>query len=243
MQNTCMKKLLLIAFPLMVLASSCGTGKNIFGDTNKGGLTQTDVASGLKEALTIGAQSSSNRLSITDGFFGNAIHKIWMPTEAQKVETALRAVGMGATVDKAVLAMNRAAEDAAKTAGNIFTDAIRQMTIQDAVRILRSGDTAATAYFRQATTQTLYNTFRPIVNNALAKTNATAYWNDVFSLYNKISSKPVTTDLSGYVTQRTIDALFYEIKNEEIKIRTDPAARVTEILRKVFGNSLAQQQR
>jgi hypothetical protein len=236
-----MKKLLLLAFPIMVLASSCSTGKSILDSINTSGLSQAEIASGLKEALTIGAQSSSNRLSMVDGFFGNSLHKIWMPEEAQKVERALRAVGLGATVDKAVLAMNRAAEDAAKTAGTIFVDAVRQMTIQDAVRILRSGDTAATAYFRQATTQALFNAFRPIVNNALAKTNATAYWNEVFTVYNKISSKPVTTDLSAYVTNRAIDALFYEIKNEEIKIRTDPAARVTEILRKVFGSSLAQQ--
>jgi hypothetical protein len=236
-----MKKLLLFAFPFMILASSCGTGKSILDSINTSGLSQSDIASGLKEALTIGAQTSSNRLSVVDGFFGNNIHKIWMPEEAQKVERALRAVGMGSTVDKAILAMNRAAEDAAKTSSGIFVDAIRQMTIQDAVGILRGGDTAATAYFRKATTQALYNAFRPIVNNALAKTNATAYWNEVFTLYNKISSKPVTTDLSAYVTNRTIDALFYEIKNEEAKIRTDPAARVTEILRRVFGSSLAQQ--
>jgi hypothetical protein len=236
-----MKKLLLIAFPFMILASSCSTGKSILDSMNTGGLSQSEIASGLKEALTIGAQASSSRLSMVDGFFGNSLHKIWMPEEAQKVERALRAVGMGATVDKAILAMNRAAEDAAKTAGNIFVDAIRQMTIQDAVGILRGGDTAATRYFRQATTQALYNAFRPIVNNALAKTNATAYWNEVFTLYNKISSKPVTTDLGAYVTNRAIDALFYEIKNEEAKIRTDPAARVTEILRKVFGSTLAQQ--
>lgn len=236
-----MKKLLLFAIPLMIMASSCGTAKNVLDGLNTSGLSQTEIASGLKEALTIGAQASSNRLSAVDGFFGNTLHKIWMPEEAQKVEKALRAIGFGSTVDKAVLAMNRAAEDAAKTAGNIFVDAIRQMTIQDAVRILRGGDTAATAYFRNVTTQTLFNTFKPIVNNALAKTNATAYWNEVFSVYNKIASKPVTTDLAAYVTQRSIDALFYEIKNEEIKIRTDPAARVTEILKRVFGSSLAQQ--
>ncbi len=235
-----MKKLLLIAFPFMLLASSCTTTRSILGDLSSAGLTQSDVAAGLKEALTIGAQSSSNRLSLTDGFFGNNIHKIWMPEEAQKVEKALRAVGLGASVDKAVLAMNRAAEDAARTAGGIFVDAIRQMTISDAVRILKGGDTSATSYFRQATTQALVNAFKPIVNNALAKTNATNYWNEVFSLYNKISTRPVTTDLSAYVTNRAIDALFYEIKNEEIKIRTEPAARVTEILKRVFGSSLAQ---
>lgn len=233
-----MKKLLLLAFPFMLLASSCGT-TGIFKDT--GGLTQSEIASGLKEALIIGSQNSSNRLSVADGFFNSQIHKIWMPAEAQKVEKALRAVGLGATVDKAILAMNRAAEDAAKTAGSIFVDAIRQMTIQDAVRILRGGDTAATAYFRDKTTATLFNTFKPVINNALAKTQATQYWEEVFSLYNKIATRPVTTDLSAYVTQRAIDALFHELKNEEIRIRTEPAARVTEILRKVFGSSIAQQ--
>lgn len=233
-----MKKLLLLAFPFMLLASSCGT-TGIFKDT--GGLTQSEIASGLKEALIIGSQNSSNRLSVVDGFFNSQIHKIWMPAEAQKVEKALRAVGLGATVDKAILAMNRAAEDAAKTAGSIFVDAIRQMTIQDAVRILRGGDTAATAYFRDKTTATLFNTFKPVINNALAKTQATQYWEEVFSLYNKIATRPVTTDLSAYVTQRAIDALFHELKNEEIRIRTEPAARVTEILRKVFGSSIAQQ--
>lgn len=234
-----MKKLLLLAFPFMLLASSCGTTTGIFKDT--GGLTQSEIASGLKEALIIGSQNSSNRLSVVDGFFNSQLHKIWMPAEAQKVEKALRAVGLGATVDKAILAMNRAAEDAAKTAGSIFVDAIRQMTIQDAVRILRGGDTAATAYFRDKTTATLFNTFKPVINNALAKTQATQYWEEVFSLYNKISTRPVTTDLSAYVTQRAIDALFHELKNEEIRIRTEPAARVTEILRKVFGSTAAQQ--
>ncbi len=233
-----MKKLLLIAFPFMLLASSCSTMNSVL---NNSGLTQSEIASGLKEALIIGSQSSSSKLSVVDGFFNNSLHKIWMPAEAQKVESALRAVGLGATVDKAILAMNRAAEEAAKSAGAIFVDAIRQMTIQDAVRILRSGDTAATAFFRQVTTQRLFSTFQPVINNALAKTQATQYWSEVFNLYNKISNKPVTTDLSAYVTNRAIDALFHELKNEEIKIRTEPAARVTEILRKVFGSSLAQQ--
>jgi hypothetical protein len=235
-----MKNLLLFAFPFMLLASSCGTTGNILGSA---GLSQSEVASGLKEALIIGSQNSSNRLSVADGFFNNSLHKIWMPAEAQKVENALRAVGLGSHVDKAILAMNRAAEDAAKSAGSIFVDAIRQMTIQDALNILRGSDTAATAFFRNTTTQRLFTTFQPVINNALAKTQATQYWSEVFSLYNKISTRPVTTDLSSYVTQKAIEALFHEIKNEEIKIRTDPAARVTEILRKVFGSSLAQQNR
>lgn len=235
-----MKKFLLIAFPFMLLIAGCGTTGNIL---NTGGLSQSEIASGLKEALIVGSQNSSNRLSAVDGFFNNSLHKIWMPQEAQKVESALRTVGLGAHVDKAILAMNRAAEDAAKSAAPIFIDAVRQMTIQDAVNILRGSDTAASGYFRQATTQRLMSTFQPVINNALSKTKATQYWSEVFSLYNKVSTKPVTTDLGIYVTQKTIDALFHELKNEEISIRTDPAARVTEILKKVFGSSLAQQNR
>jgi hypothetical protein len=236
-----MKKLLLLSLPIMLLATSCETAKGILGDLGNSGLTQQEIASGLKEALSIGATNSTGRLSLVDGFFGNAIHKIWMPAEAQQAEKALRAVGFGSTVDKAILAMNRAAEDAAKTAGSIFIDAVRQMTIQDAVGILRGGDTSATAYFRQKTTLALMNTFKPIIDRALANTNATKYWSEVFTIYNKISTKPVNTDLSAYVSQRAMDAIFYEIKNEEIKIRTDPVARVTDLLKKVFGSSLAQQ--
>lgn len=233
-----MKRLLLFAFPFMLMASSCST---VNGLLNTSGLTESDVAAGLKEALVVGSQNSSGRLSVVDGFFNNSLHKIWMPAEAQKVESALRAVGLGATVDKAILAMNRAAEEAAKTAGSIFIDAVRKMSINDAVRILRGGDTAATAYFRQVTAQRLFSAFQPVINNALAKTQATQYWNEVFSLYNKIATRPVTTDLSAYVTNKAIDALFHEIRNEEIRIRTEPAARVSEILRRVFGSTLAQQ--
>jgi hypothetical protein len=234
-----MKKFLLAA-SIMFTFTACDTARQIL---SQDGLTSQEVASGLKEALSIGAQNSSSRLSMQNGFFGNAILKIWMPPEAQKVESILRGVGFGATVDKAVLAMNRAAEEAAKSAGSIFVDAVRQMTIQDAIGILRGGDTTATNYLRRTTYQTLFNAFKPAINNALAKTEATKYWNEVFTVYNQFSKTPVTTDLSSYVTQRAIDGIFYEIRNEEIKIRQDPAARVTEILKKVFGSNLAQQRR
>ncbi len=231
-----MKKLLLAA-TILFSFTACDTARSILNSDN---LTSQDVAMGLKEALSIGAQNSSSRLSLENGFFGNAILKIWMPPEAQRVESILRGVGFGATVDKAVLAMNRAAEEAAKTAGTIFVDAVRQMTIQDAIGILRGSDTAATNYLRRTTSQTLFNAFKPAINSALAKTDATKYWNEVFTLYNQFSKTPVTTDLSSYVTQKAIDGIFYEIRNEEIKIRQDPAARVTDILRRVFGSNLAQ---
>jgi hypothetical protein len=229
---------LLLFFPL----SSCDTARQILEGvgTNTGGLTTAEIASGLKEALSVGTNNGTSRLSSLDGFFANAAIKILMPPEAQKVESTLRSVGLGNVVDKAVLAMNRAAEDAAKTAGTIFLNSIRQMTITDAVNILRGGNTAATSYFKQKTTDALLNAFRPSIENALTRVNATKYWNDVFTVYNQFSTNKVNTDLTAYVTQRAVDGIFYEIGQEEMRIRQNPAARVTDLLKRVFGSSLAQ---
>jgi hypothetical protein len=138
-------------------------------------------------------------------------------------------------VDKAVLSMNRSAEDASKYVGNIFINAIKQMTIQDAFGILRGGDRAATDYLKRTTTAQLTAAFRPIVSKSLQFTDATKYWKDVFSTYNRFSNTPVNTDLTSYVTQKTLDGLFYHISLEEQAIRKDPAARVTDILKKVFA--------
>jgi hypothetical protein len=149
-------------------------------------------------------------------------------------------VGMGNVVDKAVLSMNRAAEDASKYVGAIFLNAIQKMTIQDAFGILRGGDRAATDYLKRTTSDQLTAACTPIVSKSLDYTDATKYWKDVFSVYNRFSSTPVNTNLTAYVTQKALDGLFYHIGLEEQKIRKDPAAQVTEILKKVFGkqNSL-----
>jgi hypothetical protein len=158
-----------------------------------------------------------------------------MPPEAQKVENTLRNVGLGGLVDKAVLSMNRAAEDASKSVGNIFINAIKQMSIQDAFSILRGGNTAATDYLRAKTTDQLTVAFKPIISKSLNNTNATKYWSDVFTAYNRFSRTPVNTDLTAYVTQKALDGLFYKIGVEEQQIRQDPAARVKDILKKVFS--------
>ncbi len=134
-----------------------------------------------------------------------------MPPEAQKVEKTLRSIGLGSVVDKAVLSMNRSAEDASKYVGNIFVNAIKQMTIQDAFAILRGGDRAATDYLKRTTTAQLTTTFTPVVAKSLQYTDATKYWKDVFTAYNRVSSTPVNTDLTGYVTQKALDGLFYHI--------------------------------
>ena len=232
-----MKKIYLFLFVVLFSFSSCDTAKSILDSVNtNGSLSNADVVSGLKEALQVGTDTATSYLSITDGFFKNAMIKILMPPEAQSVEKTLRSVGLGSAVDKAVLSMNRAAEDASKFVGNIFINAIKQMTIQDAFGILRGGNTAATNYLKVKTTTQLTTAFTPIVSKSLDKVDATKYWKDLFTVYNKFSSKPVNTDLTAYVTQKALDGLFYQIGLEEQNIRENPAARVTAILKKVFGN-------
>ncbi|MFI5187306.1 MAG: DUF4197 domain-containing protein [Chitinophagales bacterium] len=201
-----------------------------------GNLTNDEVINGLKEALQVGTQRGTDKLSAIDGFFKDAAIKILMPPEAQKVEKTLRSVGMGKQVDKAILSMNRAAEDAAKSATTIFVDAIKQMSIQDAFGILKGGDFAATNYLKEKTTASLTEAFRPVIEKSLKKVDATKYWNTVFTTYNNFSSEKVNTDLSAYVTDKALSGIFYQVGQEEQKIRKDPVARTTDILKKVFAN-------
>ncbi|MCC6290019.1 MAG: DUF4197 domain-containing protein [Chitinophagaceae bacterium] len=234
-----MKKMLKFLLPLytFLFFTSCETAQQVLGsmNTGNGSLSTAEIASGLKEALSIGTQNSTTRLSAVDGFFSNAAIKILLPEEAQKVESTLRNIGLGNLVDKAILSMNRAAEDASKEATPIFVNAIKEMTITDALGILKGGDYAATDYFKGKTTTPLTAAFKPVIEKALAKTNATKYWSDVFTAYNKFTAKPINPDLSGYVTEKSLSGIFYEVSLEEQKIRKDPAARVTELLKKVFG--------
>lgn len=234
-----MKKLL-FACMLFPFLSGCDVAQQVLDQSTSGTLSTSEIIAGLKEALTVGTRNSTSQLSATDGFFKDAVIKILMPPEAQKVESTLRSVGFGSVVDKAVLAMNRGAEEAAKSATPIFVNAIKKMTITDALGILKGGETTATNYFKSKTTEQLTNAFRPVINNALLKTDATKYWSDVFSIYNRFSQNKINTDLGAYVTGKAIDGIFYEVALEEQKIRKDPAARVTDILKKVFGSREAQ---
>ena len=186
----------------------------------------------------MGANNSSQKLAAVDGFFANAAIKVLMPEEAKKVESTLRSAGMGSMVDKAILSMNRAAEEASKSAAPIFLDAIKGMSFQDALSILKGADTAATGYLRGKTSAALTTAFKPVIDAALEKTNATKYWKDVFETYNKLPTtfKKVNTDLSAYVTDKALGGLFFQVALEEQKIRKDPAARVTDVLKKVFAN-------
>lgn len=202
---------------------------------NDSKLSNEDIISGLKEALRVGTDSSAAKLSKLNGFFGDAAIKILMPEEAKKVESTLRSLGMGSLVDKAILSMNRAAEDAASGVGDIFWTAIKGMSIKDGLQILRGGDFAATEYLKSVTTAQLTEKFRPVIETALKKADATKYWKDIFSNYNRFSTKQVNTDLTAYVTEKALSGLFYNIGLQEQKIRKDPAAQVTDILKKVFA--------
>jgi hypothetical protein len=201
----------------------------------KGGLSTAEIVQGLKEALSVGASNSSKKLNALDGYFGNAAIKLLMPPEAQKVEKTLRSLGLGSQVDKAILSMNRAAEDAAASAAPIFLDAIKSMSIQDAAGILKGGDNAATRYLQDKTTVALTGAFRPVIEQSLKKVDATKYWNDVFTAYNKVSREKVNPDLPAYVTEKALAGMFFQVAEEEKKIRKDPVARTSEILKKVFA--------
>ena len=243
-----MKKALLIAALICGTFTSCETANQVLQGVGQvygagvgtGGLSNADIVAGLKEALAVGTSRGTNQLSSVDGFFKNAAVKILMPEEAKKVESTLRNLGMNSLVDKAILSMNRAAEDAAKGAGSIFIGAVKQMTITDAVNILKGGDFAATNYFKGRTTAALTASFKPIIDKALQNVNATKYWGEVTSVYNQFSSTKVNTDLSAYVTQKAMEGIFYQVGLEEQKIRKDPVARTTEILKRVFGSQAAQ---
>lgn len=234
-----MKKLLLLLLIGLFSFSGCETAKSIMdsvGTSGNGNLSNAEVVQGLKEALKVGTDSATFHLGLLNGFYKDDMIKILMPPEAQNVEKTLRSVGLGSVVDKAVLSMNRAAEDATKYVGDIFLNAIRQMTIQDAFAILRGDDHAATNYLKQKTSAQLTLAFTPIVSKSLEYTDATKYWKELFTTYNRFSSKPVNTDLTAYVTQKTLDGLFYHIGLKEQEIRKDPEARITDILKKVFAN-------
>lgn len=206
--------------------TASGKGSSLSGD---------EIVAGLKEALSVGAENSTLKLSSVDGFLKDAAVKILMPEEVRKMEGRMRALGMGKVVDQAVTSMNRAAEDASKKASPIFISAIKKMTIQDALGILRGTDTAATSYLKQKTSNELTNAFRPVIENALKKVDATRYWSNVFNVYNRFAVTPVTADINEYVTERALRGIFFYVGEEEKKIRTNPAARVNDILKKVFG--------
>lgn len=204
--------------------------------TGEAPLTTADVAQGLKEALINGISKGSDRASQTDGYFKNEAIKILFPPDVKKVETRLRQMGMGSEVDKFVMTLNRGAEEAAKEAKPIFIAAIRSMTIEDAWGILKGDQDAATQYLKRTTSAQLKGKFRPVIQASLDKVSATKYYGDLVNTYNKIPLvEKVNPDLNDYATEKAIDGLFVMVANEEREIRSNPVARTTDLLKRVFG--------
>jgi hypothetical protein len=238
------KKLLLISCSILMLIT-VSQAQGLKGLLNKakevvnnkpGTLGTEEIIAGLKEALANGTQKGTSLLSKENGFFGNEAIKILLPPEAVKVETSLRKLGLGKQVDDAILTINRGAEEASKEAAPIFVNAIKQMTVTDALGILKGADTAATGYLRKSTTSALSQAFRPVIEKSLEKTGATKNWTTIISAYNKFSLQKINPDLTGYVTEKALVALFNQIASEEKNIRKDPVARTSELLKKVFAN-------
>lgn len=207
----------------------------MIGTTQLFAQVNNEIANALKQALTIGAEKGSAVLAQPDGFFKNAALKILLPPEAQKIESTLRSVGMGKQVDEAILSINRAAEDACKTAAPIFVSAIKDLTVTDAAMLLKGSDTAATSYLRSSTTIPLTNAFKPIIESSLQKTEATKQWSTLVNAYNKFSLRKLNPSLSDYVTQKALSGIYSQIALEEKNIRQNPAARATDLLKNVFG--------
>ena len=215
-----------------------------FGDLLKGvekvlkvgELSESKIIQGLKEALQIGTGNAVKTASQLNGYYKNPNIKIPLPSKVQKVEKALRAVGFGSKVDAFEVSMNRAAEHAVPEAKSIFLDAITQMTFSDANKILKGPDNAATLYFKDKTHNRLHEIFKPIVNKAMSEVGVTRTYQE---LDDKVRSIPfagsLSFDLDNYVTNGALDGLFFMLAEEERKIRQDPAARVTDLLKEVFG--------
>ena len=232
-----MLKKFLVLFCLAGSLASCETLTNLPVANAPVTITEGEAAQGIKQALEQGIGRGITTLNIEDGFLGNQAYKIFLPAEAQRIESTLRQLGMNALVDKAITQINRAAENAVGYARPIFTEAIMEMTITDAINIIRGGNDAATQYFRQKTADKLKAAFAPVVQSSLEKFSATKYYGDVVNTYNNFPTtiNKINPDLKAHVVDQAVNALFDQIAKEEANIRANPVARTTEILRRVFG--------
>ena len=207
------------------------------GIGEKGGLSDVKIGSALKEALQIGTENAVSLTGKTDGYFLNQVIKILMPEKLKTFEKGLRAVGYGPKVDEFVLSMNRAAEKAAPAAKQIFWDAIGEMTFDDARKILSGNEIAATQYFKGKTTNKLTSAFKPVVGKSMNEVGVTRQYKELVGRYESIPFvKKESFDLDQYVVTKALDGLFHMVGEEEKKIRKNPTARTTDLLKEVFGS-------
>jgi len=240
-----MKKIL-VAFVLLLICTSL-PAQSLKDKLNKAkkSLTKTpsneEIVQGLKEALNVGANNSSSAASQVDGYLKNPRLFIPFPPEAEKMKIQLVKFGFQKQVTDFETSLNRAAEEAAKKSAPVFMDAVKNMTVTDGMNVLLGADTAATHYLKNATSAGLYTQYKPVVQEAIKKANVTSYWSTLVTLYNKIPGvKKQNPDLEDYVIKRGISGLFVLVADEEKKIRTDPTARFSSVLKNVFGYADAQ---
>ena len=229
------KKIILIALILQV--SACTELQQVLEDaTGSTGLSTLQIANGLKEALDNGVTNQVTTLGVADGFFKNELVKILLPEELQKVDNALRKIGLSSLADEGLKVLNRAAEDAVSEAIPIFKDAIVNMTFADAKNILMGNQDAATQYLQNATSVSLRQKFSPIIQNSFQKVGADQVWTNLITRYNSIPFvNKVNPDLTEYTTDEAMKGVFQMVAVEEIKIRTDLKSRSSDLLRKVFA--------
>jgi hypothetical protein len=209
----------------------------VTGKTSGAGLSSDDIVKGLKDALSVGSNNAGSSASKTDGFYKDSLIKIPFPPDAEKVRQAAVSAGMQSQVDAFVVSLNRAAEKAAVKAAPIFVNAITSMSIDDGMKILKGPDNAATQYLQSKTSQQLHDAFLPMVKAAIDSVQVTKYWTPLANTYNSIPFvTKVNPDLNEYVTKKALSGLFILLAAEELKIRHNPAARVDDILKKVFGS-------
>jgi len=230
-----MKKMIMIA--LVFALSGCAELQQMANQYPQlGTLGNADIAAGLKEALNNGITKQVSKLTATDGFYKNQAVKILLPAELQKVDKALRGIGLSSLADEGLKVLNRAAEDAVKEATPIFVSAVKNMTFTDAKNILMGSDNSATTYLQGSTTTALYSKFNPVVKNSLGKVGADKVWANIITKYNAI---PLTTDvnpdLNDYVTDKALEGVFKMVAVEEKDIRTNLSARTSDLLKKVFA--------
>ena len=227
--------LVLVGLPLwgqIQLPQIPGLGKSKTG----AGLSDAQIGSGLKEALAVGTQKAVKQVARPGGYLENQAIKILLPQSLRPVETGLRAIGQGPKVDEFIASMNHAAEAAAPEAAGIFGNAVRAMTIDDARRLLTGGNTSITDYFKAKTSADLAVAFRPHVEKAMAANGVTQRYNALLGQAPQLPfMKSSKMEINSYVVNKALDGLFYELGEQEKQIRTNPAARTTDLLRKVFG--------
>lgn len=234
-----MKKMIKKIIILMVAIqfTGCAELQKAVGSISQSGvLSEAQIGNGLKEALDNGIKNQVSKLTATNGFYKNELVKIMLPAELQKVDKGLRKIGLGSLADKGVKALNRAAEDAVKTATPIFVDAVKQMSFTDAKEILLGDKNAATTYLQGKTTDNLSASFTPVIKNSFSKVGADTVWSTLIGRYNSIPFvTKVNPDLTGYVTAQALRGVFTMIEVEEKGIREKASLRSSALLKQVFA--------